>query len=306
MPDPNPSDPAAPVRPLTPTASPGAAPAAGGGDVDRMRDRLAQIQRLNTVGRIQTIALLLLIAVMFYVFSTRTVSGVQANFTEEEVRAAMEERAPDVVATVTPPLVRAVQSAVPTYRELAVRRLRDVGPEIAAAAHARMQRLPQEQGDELEQRLNKSIANVLGRVEQDVARDFPQLTDEQRKNAIAEFHQARIEQANKALASQVDTLVTKELVRFNQVVERFGVEKVAANADPDTLEREFLHSAIMLMDDHVMSDEGGVYLPALAAAMPPATQPTTQPAGGEPAAVPAGGGVPATATPATAAPAAAQ
>jgi hypothetical protein len=269
MPDPTPS---AYDRP-----APAAQPALEA-EVDRMRTRLAEFQRLNSMARMQAVVLVVLIAVMFYIFSATTVARVKANFTDDQVRDAMAKQAPEVVATVTPPLVRAVQASVPTYKEIAIKRLHAVGPEIAADARARMERIPQEQGDQLEKRLQKALDSALARVEKDAAADLPHLTDEQRRSDLATFHHDRIEQANQALAHQVNTMVSKEVVRFDAAIQRLGVEQAAksAAADPNLAEREFLHNAILLMDDHVMSEDAGVYLPGLAAAMP--TKATTQPA----------------------------
>lgn len=278
----------------TPSAYNRPAPAAQSSmeaEVDRMRTRLAEFQRLNSMARIQAVVLVVLIAVMFYIFSTTTVAHVKANFTDDQVRDAMAKQAPEVVATVTPPLVRAVQAAVPTYKEVAIKRLHEAGPDIAADARARMEKIPQEQGDQLEKRLQKTMDSALARVEKDAAADLPHLTDEQRRSDLAAFHHDRVEQANQMLAQHLNTMVSKEVVRFDAAVQRLGVEQAAksAAADPDLAEREFLHNAILLMDDHVMSEDAGVYLPALAAAMPgkATTQPAATTAPGAPATTPA-------------------
>jgi hypothetical protein len=218
-------------------------------EVNRLSQTVGELRRVQATSRRITTILALILVAEFAVFTYFTLQHVQANFSQDDLQKAVAERVPQVTPELQQRIVAVARKTMPVYRELATERFQKVGPEIARDALARLQRLPQENGEELNSHLQKAFDTALSRIEPDMKKAFPSLSEEQQVSILhAEFLGA-VDKENEEIAHHINGLAENELKSMNEVLNRFDIPSEASMMSPQAREREFLHALVDVMMD---------------------------------------------------------
>jgi hypothetical protein len=81
--------------------------------------------------------------------------------------------------------------------------------------------------------------------------EYPGLSDEDRNLMIQDFTNSQIETQNKNVSTKIDGLYTNDLIQMQGVLEKFKLPDADQKPDKTELEKKFLHTMVMLLDDQV-------------------------------------------------------
>jgi hypothetical protein len=213
---------------------------------DEIQQGLNEIRRLQSTGRTQTLLVVVIIILMFVVFMYSTYSRIRGNFNDAAVQKAIDESTKQFLPKASERLSAAARNAAPVYRELAMQRMQQVGPEIASQARQRLEKVPEESAKAMYAQLDTTFKKVVDRVDPEVKEAFPSLTDDRKKAILESFH-ADVHDENEKIKAHVDKIYTNELVKLHGVMEKFDTT-ISPGQAKDQAERDFLHSLVMYVD----------------------------------------------------------
>jgi acyl carrier protein phosphodiesterase len=249
-------------------------------EIDALAARLDVLRATQSKARTQTLIVVLIIIVMFLVFMGATWSRISGNFNQVAIEKSMKDRSQVILPQAKDRLIKAAKAAAPTYRDLAMARMREAGPQIAAEARARLDKVPQENGEVLHTELQTTFDRVATRVDPDISAAFPSLTDDRKKAILADFHKD-VDEENQKIKAHVDQIWTNEMVKMHAAISKFEVA-LAPGQQQDQAEREFLHALVMYVDSIITQTAPPAAPPSnskdavpAAATAPPATQAST-------------------------------
>jgi len=220
-------------------------------EVDQIQKRLVELRQLQARGRSQFIAISILIVLMFAVFMGATYWRIRDNFNPEAVQKAVNDRGPAVLPLARDLLVHAGKNAMPAYREALVQGMRQHGPDLASETLARFQQVPEHNGKVMQDKLQVTFANAIKKVDPDFKAAFPSLSDEQRQHLVQDFLMSQIEEQNKRVASRCNQLLSNDLARLNETLDKFQIEDANQPKDAEALEHQFLRTMVAILDDQV-------------------------------------------------------
>lgn len=264
-----------------------------GGDVASAADRrvaaiearVVKLVEANTRGRRQMLIVAILVIVMFGIFTLFTTRKVKENLQPERLREAVIARAPDVRPDIERHLTDVAKDVIPVYRDQAVARFREVGPEVAQQAVERLKTLPNDASKQIEDQVKASRDRVLERIEPELAKRYPSLTDDKKKELLATYFHEKVGAENEQLAAKLNAIHTSESVRMTGVLEKFSIGAEPPATRPRERERQFLHALVdVLMDSDLgasITTPGGAMSNRRSSTQPATTaesdEPTTNP-----------------------------
>lgn len=214
-----------------------------------LQRRVEELKRVQATSRRITAVLAVLVVLEFAAFAFYTSRGLQQNFRQEDVQKAVAARVPEVTPVLRDHLVTVARNTLPVYREQATQRFQKVGPEVAHDALDRLEKLPEENGQELNKHLQIAFEAALSRVEPDMKSAFPSLSDEQKASLLHSYFVSAIHKENEAIAKHVNEMADNELRQMKQVLDKFDVPSETTPAARRAREREFLHALVDVMMD---------------------------------------------------------
>lgn len=243
---------------MSDSTSAGSAPGALPGldeKVSKIEQRLGELDRVQASSRRFSLIVLLIVAAEFALFALMTRRHVEANFNDQDMQKAIADRLPDVTPELRDHLVRVTQHVLPVYREKALARFQVAGPAVAKEAMARLEKLPEENAQEMHGRLDSAFSKAIGRLGPDIQATYPSLSDE-RKTAImkAEF-KTLIDAQNESVAKHVTEVYVKEQESTRAILDKFDIPGDAGKMKPSARQRELLHALVdVIMDGDVSVD----------------------------------------------------
>lgn len=235
-------------------------------EVTRLQKRIDELRAVQASSRRTTLVLVLVVLLEFAAFAVYTRERVVANFNQDALRAAVAERVPKLTPELRDRLLTVAQHTVPVYRDRAMQRFEQAGPEVARDALDRLQKLPEDNGRELNARLQASFEVALARLEPDLQKSFPSLSSEQKAQVLHGAFVAAVHRENEAVAKHVIEITERELKSMREVLEKFDIPAETTERGRRDREREFLHALVdVMMDGEVAFRGGGA----------PATRPAT-------------------------------
>ena len=279
--------------------SPGTVAAAGGGagggasgggasieglqrEADRLQQHVVELRRSQAAGRWVLWVTTFIVILQFALFAGAMYRKLSANFSHENIQAAVTERGNEVLPLAQQLVMDTTRDSLPAYRDAFLGAIHTRGPGLAKAAEDRFEQVPTTSGTMLQEKLSATFATVLQRIEPDFKAAFPNLSDEKRQQLVQAFLADQIAAQNKRIADHITQLGTNDLIKVQEALESFDLPAADAKpVDDDQLEHSVLHSMVMLLDDQLDASYGKSVPEdaATPAAMHPSTQPsTTQPA----------------------------
>ena len=214
-----------------------------------LQRRVDELKRVQATSRRITAVLAVLVVLEFAAFAFYTSRGVQSNFRQEDIQRAVAARVPEVTPVLRDHFVTVAKNTLPVYRQQATERFQKVGPEVARDALDRLQKLPEENGQELNKHLQIAFEAALTRVEPDMKTAFPSLSDEQKASIIHSYFMGSIHKENETIAKHVNEVAENELKQMRQILEKFDVPSETTPTARRAREREFLHALVDVMMD---------------------------------------------------------
>jgi hypothetical protein len=249
-----------------------------------LRRKFAAIRWWQNMTRWVTFLAVLVVVGMFALFAFSTQDGVQGNFKDSKrLSEAMQKRLPDLTVPVKDTLQTVYLEAAPVYQKLAAERYQRVRDNLGAKALIRLQKLPEDGGMLMAERLNGAFQRVLKRVEPDLKATFPSLTDDQRRDLLIVHFNDVIEQKNKSLAAHVDKIRVDEMGKMTAILNKFQLPPDEAAPPDDQLRKELIRTMILLAEQELneLDSPQNAKVSASASAQPAAATegaPSTRPA----------------------------
>ena len=263
-------------------------------DLADLHEQVRTLKRLQSVGRLWTWGTVVIVVLMFGLFSWATYSKISRNFDQASIQRAVKEHGDQVLPMATQMLTQTGQTLLPVYKDAAVATLKTQGPAAAQAAVARIKRVPEQSGKEFQEKVAAAFDSAVKKVEPDFKAAYPNVTDAKRQDLLKSFVADQITAQNKRVAAKVDQLYTNDLIHMQTTLEKFDTPKATAAAGgggaSNASERKFLLTMVDLLRDRVddaLSATGGKAgadadpaTATMTAGMrsSPTTMPATQPA----------------------------
>ncbi len=196
---------------------------------------------------------------------------VEENFDDQSVQKAIADRLPDITPELRDQLVRVAQHALPVYREQALKRFQVAGPAVAKDAMGRLEKLPEENGAEMRDRLDAAFAKAMTRLAPDIKGTYPSLSDERKTEIMKSEFQKLIDAQNEQVAQHVTDIYVKEQESTRTVLDKFDIPGDVGKMSASARQREFLHALVdVIMDGDVSVDLSTLGPPGRAAVGPDA------------------------------------
>jgi hypothetical protein len=215
----------------------------------RLQRRVDELRRVQARSRRITMILAIIVVAEFAAFTFYTTRNVQANFNKDDVQRAVAQRVPELTPVLRERLVSVAQHTFPVYKEEATKTFQKTGPQVARDALERLQRLPEENGQELNKHLQIAFEVAVSRVEPDMKSAFPSLSDEQKTSILHQEFLGAVSKENDDIAKHITEISENELKTMKQVLQKFDVPSETSDEGRRTREREFLHALVDVMMD---------------------------------------------------------
>lgn len=223
--------------------------------ISRIDQQIIELGRIQARSRGASLIVLLIVAAEFAAFAFMTRSHVEANFNDQDVQKALADRLPDVTPELRDHFVRVMQHVLPVYRQQAMARFQVAGPAVAKDAMARLEKLPEENGQEMQQRLDGAFANAMDRLSPDITATYPTLSNDRKLQIMHSEFQTLIDEQNEGIARKVTTIYVAEQESTRSILDKFDIPGDVGKLSPSAREREFLHALVdVLMDSNFNLD----------------------------------------------------
>ncbi len=136
--------------------------------------------------------------------------------------------------------------AVPTYRELALDRLKTLRPKLQEIITTEAKSLADRMPAMLREKANESLKRVTDKVAADVKAEIPSLTPEHVKRLSDITVQGMAIESEK-LQEQLQTLTSVEVERISKLLDTLDIE-TAVLMDEELLQQRFMHNILLIVD----------------------------------------------------------
>ena len=245
-------------------------PAALEAQAERLQTQLVRLQALQSSSRWIMLLLVVIVIGQLAAFVYFTRQNVYANFETAAVQRAINEKLPELTPRVRDRVMLVAQHVLPVYRDEAMKKFETVGPKVASDALDRLQKLPEENGQMLQERLKGALDGAIAKVRPDMNKTFPSISDDKKTQILAEEFTARVDKQNQQLAKHITGVYDQQLRSMRDVLEKFDIPTDDNGRQKVAREREFLHALVDVMMDSDLSFAG-------VSQEPPAARPTTMP-----------------------------
>ena len=234
--------------------SPGGVIASLQTEIRNMEVRFEALRQAQASARRQTIVATLVILVLFLIFFFVTWIKVSRNFSEAQVKKAMEGPANAIREAATQRMMGVVKTVAPEYQKLFIERARVAGPEIATNAVEVFKKMPDDMGKMILAQLGQSFARVAKRAEGDLKITFPELAGEGAKDHLEKLA-AKLADQSEPMKKFVADRTTQELSKLQDLLVKLPSppEAQVANPDPWKLQQMFAHSLLMMFDHEILT-----------------------------------------------------
>lgn len=196
-------------------------------------------------------------------FGLSLYSSVRTNLSQEEIASAAQQRWAQLRPTLEWKLRAAAIAAMPSFREQASRRLREIGPELQQDLAQRMTDLPQRLQERIRTRVEGSLQRVAQQTGEQAKTVFPALAGMESVE-IAEHMETELAIEGTLLNDHLKDLVDQEKQRVKTAISKLAPPLKRPLPDHHA-ERELIHQMLMVADYELLNyGTEEIYLPPLA------------------------------------------
>lgn len=214
--------------------------------IDRLEKNLDSISRSQSSGRITVLIGSLLLLAMIGIFGINLFKTLKTQINEKTLQAALQAKADELLPTLQDKFTKAALEAVPTYRELALDRLKTLRPKLQEIITTEAKSLADRMPAMLREKADESLKRVTDRVAADVKNEIPSLTPEHVKRLSDITVQGMAIESEK-LQEQLQTLTSVEVERISKLLDTLDIE-TAVLMDEELLQQRFMHNILLIVD----------------------------------------------------------
>ena len=214
--------------------------------IDHLEKNLDSISRSQRSGRTTVLIGSLLLLAMIGIFGINLFQTLKTQINEETLQAALQAKADELLPTLQDKFTKAAMEAVPTYRELALDRLKTLRPKLQAMITEEAKSLANRMPVMLQEKATESLQRVTDKVAADVKTEIPSLTPENVKR-LSEITVEGMAIESEKLQKQLQTLTNVEVERISKLLDALPVE-AAMNMNEELLQQRFMHNILLIVD----------------------------------------------------------
>ena len=275
-----------------PTATAAVMPAQMQAQLADLRQQIASLHTIQAAGRRWTLVTVVLVVLLFALFTWGTYTRIKRNFNDQAVQAAVDTPPAGCEQAGVGHADQHRPGRVAGVQGRGVTTLRNDGPAAATAAveHLRVDPPAERRGVQGPDRRRVRRGRQAGSSPTSGPR-FPSVPDQRRQDLLKAFVADQLDAQNKRITIRVDQLYTNDRNRMQATLEKFDTPRISGLGS-EGLERQFLHTMVALLDDQVDAAFPTPDAPAPAptgrsahtasAKVGPATAPATAPATSQP------------------------
>ena len=212
-------------------------------EADHLRQQLehflAEQRATRLVLLIATLALLLIMAV----FGLALYSTVTENLSREKLETALMARSNDHLPRLQRTAAEALSLALPTYQELAVEKMHEIRPALAAEATQIAEQMPKRLEAKLNARLEKLRVEIEAMTRHEIQERFGYLDEDQIERLTLHFTDELIK-AGESVQGRVDTMYMQQRMRLEDVLLKFDIPDAMSE---DELQRMLIEKVALLV-----------------------------------------------------------
>ena len=221
--------------------------------IDRLEKNIDAINSTQKTARFVVLGGSLLLICMLAIFGFRLFQTLKTQLNEETLQAALTAKAEAIWPQLSEKLTAAAMSAVPAYRDEALKRMQTLQPKLQKIltdeATAIADRLP----TVLQEKAATSLDRVTQQVADDVKNEIPGLTPERVKSMSQQLVEGLALESEK-LQKMLGDISQKETDRIELMLKKLPVAEAAKESE-DRLQQRFMHHILLLVDRAVAPDE---------------------------------------------------
>jgi hypothetical protein len=221
--------------------------------IDRLEKNIDAINRAQKTARFVVLGGSLLLIGMLAIFGLSLFRTLKTQLNEETLQAALTAKAEAIWPQLSEKLTAAAMSAVPAYRDEALKRMQTLQPKLQKMltdeATAMADRLPAV----LQEKASASLDRVTQQVAADVKKEVPGLTPERVQSMSQQLVEGLALESEK-LQTTLSEISQKETDRIELMLKKLPVTDAVKESE-ERLQQRFMHHILLLVDRAVAPDE---------------------------------------------------
>lgn len=214
--------------------------------IDHLENNLNSISRSQISGRTTVLIGSLVLLAMIGIFGINLFQTLKTQINEETLQAALQAKADELLPTLQEKFTKAAMEAVPTYRELAMERLRTLRPQLQEMITNEAKSLADSMPAMLREKANDSLQRVTDKVAADIKTEIPSLTPETVRR-LSDITVKGMAIESEKIQQQLQTLTNGEIKRISKLLDTLPIES-AMNMDEELLQQRFIHNMLLIID----------------------------------------------------------
>jgi hypothetical protein len=221
--------------------------------IDQLEKNIDAINRTQKTARVVVLGGSLLLIAMLAIFGLSLFRTLKTQLNEETLQAALTAKAEALWPQLSDKLTAAALSAVPAYRDEALKRMQTLQPKLqkmlTAEATAMADRLPKV----LQEKASASLDRVTEQVAADVKKEVPGLTPARVEAMSKQLVEGLALESDK-LQKMLGEISKQETDRIELMLKKLPVAEVTKESE-ERLQQRFMHHILLLVDRAVAPDE---------------------------------------------------
>lgn len=221
--------------------------------IDQLERNLDSINQTQKTARFVVLGGSLLLVAMLALFGLSLFRTLKTQLNEETLQAALMAKVEQLWPQLSDKLTAAAMSAVPAYRDEALKRMQKLQPRLqkmlSDEATAMADRLPKV----LQEKASASLDRVTETIAADVKREVPGLTPA-RVEAMSQQLVESLALESDKLQKMLGEISRKETDRIDLLLKKLPIAEAAKDSE-ERLQQRFMHHILMMVDRAVAPDE---------------------------------------------------
>jgi len=221
--------------------------------IDQLEKNIDAINRTQKTARVVVLGGSLLLIAMLAIFGLSLFRTLKTQLNEETLQAALTAKAEALWPQLSDKLTAAALSAVPAYRDEALKRMQTLQPKLqkmlTAEATAMADRLPKV----LQEKASASLDRVTEQIAADVKKEVPGLTPARVEAMSKQLVEGLALESDK-LQKMLGEISKQETDRIELMLKKLPVAEATKESE-ERLQQRFMHHILLLVDRAVAPDE---------------------------------------------------
>jgi len=220
--------------------------------IDGLEQRLDELASTQRQTRLLVLAGSLLLLGLMGLFGLRLYGTLQRRLNATQLQNAIMAKIDDVWPSLSQKFMDSAMKAAPVYGEQAMQRFEKVRPQLEDMLLKESEQFASQLQANLLQKSEIGMQRVTDKVAQDLKRHLPNLTEKKLDSIEERLRQSLLIEGG-GIADELQVKVAKEKARVEELLAKLPVDEVAKLPE-ETLQRQFIHHVLMMIDQSVAAD----------------------------------------------------